>query len=295
MALGRKEKNTVDYFPFLCKEGKSMFYIEKKYGNDGYATWFKILRQLAVNENHWLNLNDPTALMYLSSKCGVSEDILVNIINDLCKLGEFNSSLWFENKVLFNEKFIDSIQEAYKKRNNKCINLDTLFEILDTLSIRKLNKSNLKVPENTQIRLDKIIQEEIKSDNIKEENILFEKETKFDFKKKLLDYGFDSQLVNDWLIVRKNKKASNTETAFKMFIDEIEKDLTVDKNYVLKICCEKSWKGFKQEWLKNLENPYGKQSNNKDREQRSGEVRSLNELSSKVLDGLASQNGDGSV
>ena len=43
--MARPERNNVDYFPFLCKEGKAMFYIEQKYGNDGYATWIKLLRQ----------------------------------------------------------------------------------------------------------------------------------------------------------------------------------------------------------------------------------------------------------
>lgn len=33
--MARPQRNNVDYFPFFCKEGKSMFYIEQKYGNDG--------------------------------------------------------------------------------------------------------------------------------------------------------------------------------------------------------------------------------------------------------------------
>ena len=27
--MARPERNTVDYFPFMCDEGKKMFYIEK--------------------------------------------------------------------------------------------------------------------------------------------------------------------------------------------------------------------------------------------------------------------------
>ena len=33
--MARPERNNVDYFPFLCKEGKAMYYIEKKYKNKG--------------------------------------------------------------------------------------------------------------------------------------------------------------------------------------------------------------------------------------------------------------------
>lgn len=78
-------------------------------------------------------------------------------------------------------------------------------------------------------------------------------EKKFVFRKALIDFGFDKDLVNDWLIVRKLKKAANTETAFNGFINQIEK-ANIDKNEILKICIEKSWSGFKTEWLDNLNN-----------------------------------------
>ena len=81
-----------------------------------------------------------------------------------------------------------------------------------------------------------------------------EEKKRFSFKNELLKYGFDSDLVDDWMKVRKDKKASNTKTAFKAFISEIEKNTNFDINEVLKIIVEKSWKGFKWEWLQNLNN-----------------------------------------
>ena len=75
------------------------------------------------------------------------------------------------------------------------------------------------------------------------------KEIKYNFYECLLDYGFLENLVNEWLVIRKTKKASNTETAFKGFIQQVE--LTgLDKNEVLRICVERSWSGLKAEWIK---------------------------------------------
>lgn len=124
--MARPERHNVDYFPLYCKEGKSMHFIEKKYGNDGFASWIKILRALAVTNYHFINLSDSAELMFLSSKCSVSEETLLNILNDLCKLGEINAELWKEEKIIYSQKFIDSIQDAYKNRNNSCINLISL-------------------------------------------------------------------------------------------------------------------------------------------------------------------------
>lgn len=151
--MARPERNNVDYFPFLCKEGKSMYYIEEKYKNDGFATWIKILRQLAVTDYHYLNLSQKTDRMFLSSKCKVSEEVLEAIINDLVELGEFESDLWLENKIIFSTKFIAHIEDAYDKRKTKCITLPGLLTLLDSLGIRKLSKSTLKGSDNTQSKV----------------------------------------------------------------------------------------------------------------------------------------------
>jgi|GEM_PF-1282552 hypothetical protein len=126
-----KEKNTVDYFPFLCKEGKAMFYMENTYGNDGFATWFKILRQLAVTNYHYLDLGDKMEVMFLSAKCKVSEEKLLKIIQDLVNLGEFDRKLWDNYQLIWCHKFIENIQDAYRKRSNPCVNYDDILRSID--------------------------------------------------------------------------------------------------------------------------------------------------------------------
>lgn len=130
-----------------------MFCIEQKYGNDGYAVWIKILRQLAVTNYHYLNLSDQAEFMFLSSKCRVSELMLENIINDLCKLGEFHAELWAENRILFNEKFVSTIQDAYNKRNSNCITLPGLFHLLSSLGVLKTQLPVKKDSHNPQSKI----------------------------------------------------------------------------------------------------------------------------------------------
>lgn len=77
------------------------------------------------------------------------------------------------------------------------------------------------------------------------------KELKFNFKKSLLDLGVNEEILGDWMEVRKNKKASNTKTAFTKFINQVNlSGLTV--NECVKICAERDWKGFEAQWLKNI-------------------------------------------
>jgi hypothetical protein len=91
------------------------------------------------------------------------------------------------------------------------------------------------------------------SENVSESVILLKKETKsiFSFERSLIEYGFDKNLVTDWLKVRKTKKATNTQTAFNKFIEEVEQR-SCNINEILEICVEKSWSGFKWTWVDNL-------------------------------------------
>jgi len=154
--MARPERNNVDYFPFICEEGKKMYYIEEMYGNDGFATFVKILRELAKADFHFLDLSKDTTMMFLSAKCKVNLERLKLIINDLVVLGKFDKMLWDENSIIWCQDFIDSIQDAYLRRNNNCITYDGLLIHLISLGVRKKNKCKFKVCNNTQSKVEDI-------------------------------------------------------------------------------------------------------------------------------------------
>lgn len=86
--------------------------------------------------------------------------------------------------------------------------------------------------------------------NSSTKNINNNKDVRFDFKKSLLEIGVTPQVAEDWLKVRKAKKAANTETAFQRIKKEIEfSGLPADE--CIAIAVERSWQGFKAEWVDN--------------------------------------------
>ncbi len=82
----------------------------------------------------------------------------------------------------------------------------------------------------------------------------------FDFKRALLDLGIEENIVNDWLLVRKQKKATNTETAFKRIKNEIALS-GISANECITLAVERCWMGFKAEWVKNAASSYKSQNN----------------------------------
>jgi len=204
--MARPEKNTVEYFPFLCDEGKKMFYIEETYGNDGFSTFIKILRELAKTDFHYLDLSKKTTLMFLSAKCKINTKTLESIINDLVELEKFDEDLWKENKIIWCQDFIDSIQDAYNKRKNKCITYDSLLQHLISLGVRKLGKGVSQVGVKPQTIL--------KETKLKES---IENRTS-EFKNSLQIYlkEFDKDLLNDFYLYWTEKKPKGRKMRFEM-------------------------------------------------------------------------------
>jgi hypothetical protein len=63
----------------------------------------------------------------------------------------------------------------------------------------------------------------------------------------LIDLGVKESLAKDFLKVRKTKRATNTERAFKTIQGEIEKK-GLPANDIIGMCVDESWAGFKASW-----------------------------------------------
>lgn len=113
--MPRPEKNTVDYFQHDCVPKKTLYIIEEKYKNDGYAFWFKLLEILGSTDGHYLDLNNQSNMEFLTSKTRVEEGFCRNILDLLCRLEAIDCELWSIG-VVWCQNFVDRISHVYHKR-----------------------------------------------------------------------------------------------------------------------------------------------------------------------------------
>jgi len=148
--------------------------------------------------------------------------------------------------------------DLFKDYDSGKITLDEALLIADNR--KQSHSDNVQSQTITKIALKDTVTDTVTvKDNVND--ILLEKETKkdlFDFKKSCISYGFDKDLIDEWLSIRKTKKAVNTKTAFDQFIKQVQKT-NKNKNEILTIIIANSWKGFNAEWLNNNSSNNGKQ------------------------------------
>ncbi len=113
--MARPKKKTVTYFPHQVDHGKTIFILEERFGNDGYAFWFKLLEILGKTEGHVFRCGNPEEWMFLVAKTHVSDETATKILDTLAALNAIDQELWQE-KTIWIQNFIDGIAEVYKKR-----------------------------------------------------------------------------------------------------------------------------------------------------------------------------------
>ena len=139
--MSRPRKAIVDYFPHYVNHGKTMFTIENKYGNDGYACWFKVLELLGASEHHFIDCNDIETWEFLLAKTRVNENTAISILDTCAKLGAIDQELW-NNKIVRSHNFIENLSSVYNRREV------SLYSKEDVLSFCRQKSNSLGVTSN---------------------------------------------------------------------------------------------------------------------------------------------------
>jgi hypothetical protein len=113
--MSRPKKNRVDYFPHSCKHGRTMFVLEQKFGNDGYAFWFKLLELLGQSDGHSFYCRNPSDWEFLQAITRLDGETCTEILNLLAKLEAIDPELW-QNGVIWSKNFVEGIAEVYVNR-----------------------------------------------------------------------------------------------------------------------------------------------------------------------------------
>ena len=117
--MGRKSSNKAEYFFHYVSARKTIFILESRWKNDGYAVWFKLLEVLAASEGHFYDLNPPQNLEYFRAKMLVQDDIRADILDLLADLGNIDPVLYREHRILWCQALVDDLGETlYQKRKH---------------------------------------------------------------------------------------------------------------------------------------------------------------------------------
>lgn len=198
--MARPTKATVDYFPHYVNHGKTMFTIESRYGNNGYAFWFKTLEILGSTEHHFIDCNKTEEWEFLLAKTRFTEDDAIAILDLLSNLGAISSELW-SKKIIRSKNFIENLFAVYRRRE---INVYSDAQVLDYCR-QKLPLSGVSVDINPQSIVKKSIVKKSKPNDIP-----------------LPEY-LSNELWDSFMEIRNKQKKPPTVKAQELLLKKLEK------------------------------------------------------------------------
>ena len=142
--MSRPRKANVDYFPHSTEHGKTMFVLENRWGNNGYAAWFKILEMLGRAENHFIDTRDTETWEYLVANLRINPNTTCEILNTLSNLRAIDQELWESSKVIFSVNFVDGVTPAYRFRKDKIITRNVVLNLVS----RVVNNVSHVIPQH---------------------------------------------------------------------------------------------------------------------------------------------------
>ena len=269
--MGRNVKQGFNYFS-LDVDIFSDIKIRKLIKNhSGRALSVYICVLAFIYRNGYYVLNDEDFGFIVSEQTGDKVEFIEAVLDYCVKVGLFSAEM-FEQGVYTSK----GVQERYLAMC-KASRRNIVFSEYTLISSEEIGINSEEIAinsEKTPIKkskvnisfLEKKKQKSTRADFGEEENnqpLNAQKETAppvapapppFNFRKAMLSEGFAPELVDEWLKIRKAKKAINTELAFKTFIEKVRKT-NQDINTVLSIIVQKQWKGFEADWLHSAQAP----------------------------------------
>jgi hypothetical protein len=104
--------------------------LELKYGPEGTGYFTNILRFLSVTPDHYFCIKEESdKMIFLSRIKTTDEEKTMDIIEIMVKTGKLDKELWEKHKVIVSEAFLQSLEEAYRKRSNEIITIEKIRSI----------------------------------------------------------------------------------------------------------------------------------------------------------------------
>ena len=170
--MARPIKSTVEYFPHFVKGGRTVFILESKFGNDGYAFWFKLLEILCDSDRQLYDCSQPSNMSYLLAKSRCDEETALAIITELVNIGKIDKYLWEQERKIWVQNLVNNLDPIYKKRKDVTPTIESFRAENDSTNmfpLRKHEDENVSAAETQDTKLHLV--KESKEKKSKEDNM----------------------------------------------------------------------------------------------------------------------------
>lgn len=118
--MGRTQKKGVEYFSHdtNASHGPTLFTVQLRFGNDGYAFWFKLLEFIGTKDSLYISTDDTADWLFFLANAMVSNETATEILDLLADIDAIDKGLW-EHHIIWSDNFAERVAGVFGKRGKE--------------------------------------------------------------------------------------------------------------------------------------------------------------------------------
>jgi len=116
--MARPLKKNCDYFPHFTEHNRDLFYLERKFGIEGYY-FFYILREFLCNcADIYYQIVSETDADYLYKSFAIDKGKVIEMLDTCAENGIIDHQLWHEANIIWQDDLSNILHDAWKGRKD---------------------------------------------------------------------------------------------------------------------------------------------------------------------------------
>lgn len=167
--MPRPKRETVDWFPHHATH-EVVSILDQEFGNDGYATWYKLQELLARSPGHYFVCRSSSEWRRMQLLMHLSKEKIIEIMEALIDFGLIDDGLWHASAVIWSQALVDSVAIVYQNNRKSKVPTKPVVEKGEVVLLGKtpINPGETPVlhvetpvsPSNTSVNVTEVVERE---------------------------------------------------------------------------------------------------------------------------------------
>ena len=177
--MARPAKRTCDYFSHFAGDSKDLYFIETRYGVEGYYFYYRLREFLCQCDDITCRIEYEADLEYLYRYFALDKAKVQDMIDACADNGIIDHNLWYNAKIIWQDDLAAILKDAWKGRKTPppekpIVEIEQKLRVSNPINPVSNYINPVSTPINTQIKGNETKVDDNKTKQIKKNEIRLE-------------------------------------------------------------------------------------------------------------------------
>jgi len=134
--MARPSKRNCDYFPLFVDQSRDLYYLETRYGIEGYYFYYRLREFLCKSDELTYRIEFEADWDYLYKYIAIDKEKVDEMLNASADNGIIDQELWYRTKIIWQDNLASNLTDAWRNRKDGTPN-KPVVEVEEKLKARE--------------------------------------------------------------------------------------------------------------------------------------------------------------